>query len=481
MGHAVLSLALLADLVFPSTIGAMCGPHCPSNFSNTTFGFVAFLTAPASPWVHMPYVFGESSLDLWAAATLRCALVIVIAILRNRRRVRPSSAKMATPLLQPLNAETIGSPFGSVYPSDAVSRGGRDAVPPVPSENLPAMTGGSMTFLSANQAWWSSWTLVALTWSHCTAKGLARLVQGGTLVDGDGFGLLPLDGTTPPERQFWVCVLVAAMCAEIERRALLAISAPISAEERKAEEEAAEAATALALNGRDGGGGGGANGSHNASNHGRGGSGGDAATSAAEMAAAAAAKHKESYIRRTTPEVRNTLGFIFRMLGPDWHLLLWAYFSLVLAALGESLVPMLYGQVIDAIAIQPDMGRFREYMLLLIGTALSTGIFTGFRGSTFIIIGGRFGKRLRIRLFKALLRQELDFFGATKTGDVTSRLSADCQMVSEQVQLNVNVFLRSLIQACFTFVRLNATRASRLSHSQCGWTAFYDRRGGGLP
>ena len=96
------------------------------------------------------------------------------------------------------------------------------------------------------------------------------------------------------------------------------------------------------------------------------------------------------------------------------------------------------------------MGRFREYMLLLIGTALSTGIFTGFRGSTFIIIGGRFGKRLRMRLFKALLRQELDFFGATKTGDVTSRLSADCQKVADQVQLNVNVFLRSVIQVCFT-------------------------------
>ena len=27
------------------------------------------------------------------------------------------------------------------------------------------------------------------------------------------------------------------------------------------------------------------------------------------------------------------------------------------------------------------------------------------------------------------IAQELDFFGATKTGDVTSRLSADCQKV----------------------------------------------------
>ena len=33
---------------------------------------------------------------------------------------------------------------------------------------------------------------------------------------------------------------------------------------------------------------------------------------------------------------------------------------------------------------------------------------------------------------------------------MTSRLSADCQKVGDQVQLNVNVFLRSVIQVLFT-------------------------------
>ena len=82
-----------------------------------------------------------------------------------------------------------------------------------------------------------------------------------------------------------------------------------------------------------------------------------------------------------------------------------AYTSLIFAALGESFVPLLYGQVIDAIAIAPDMQRFRTYMLALIGTALATGVFTGLRGSTFIVLGGRFGKRLRLRLFESLLAQ----------------------------------------------------------------------------
>jgi len=114
-------------------------------------------------------------------------------------------------------------------------------------------------------------------------------------------------------------------------------------------------------------------------------------------------------------------------------------------------VPLLYGKVIDAIVIGKDTDAFVRYMILLVCAAFVTGIFTGFRGSTFIVIGGRFGVRLRQRLFDSLLQQEADFFGAVKTGDITSRLSADCEKVSDQVQLNVNVFLRSVIQVLFTF------------------------------
>ena len=66
-----LIVTLLVDFTLPSTVGAVCGPHCPTGFSNSTVGFVAFLIGPASPWLHMPYVFGESSLDLWAAAVFR--------------------------------------------------------------------------------------------------------------------------------------------------------------------------------------------------------------------------------------------------------------------------------------------------------------------------------------------------------------------------------------------------------------------------
>ena len=42
--------------------------------------------------------------------------------------------------------------------------------------------------------------------------------------------------------------------------------------------------------------------------------------------------------------------------------------------------------------------------------------------------------------------QELDFFHCVKVGDITSRLSADCERIESQVTYNLNIFLRSLIQ-----------------------------------
>jgi ATP-binding cassette subfamily B (MDR/TAP) protein 9 len=43
--------------------------------------------------------------------------------------------------------------------------------------------------------------------------------------------------------------------------------------------------------------------------------------------------------------------------------------------------------------------------------------------------------------------QDTGFFDGTKTGEITSRLSADCSTVSDQVSLNANVLARTCMQA----------------------------------
>ena len=55
--------------------------------------------------------------------------------------------------------------------------------------------------------------------------------------------------------------------------------------------------------------------------------------------------------------------------------------------------------------------------------------------------------RIRRMLFSSLLKQEINFYDEKDTGEITSRLTSDTTKVSDQISLNMNVFLRSSVQA----------------------------------
>lgn len=151
---------------------------------------------------------------------------------------------------------------------------------------------------------------------------------------------------------------------------------------------------------------------------------------------------------------------------PDIHYFLCAFVFLILAALCQVLIPRYTGNMLDAIAqysegnssADGDDGAtngdiiwkvpgFLINMKKLIVVSILGGVFSGCRGSIFTLVGGRVNVRLRGLLMDSLLAQDIGFFDITKTGDITSRLSSDTTLVGDQVTLNVNVFLRSLVQA----------------------------------
>lgn len=73
-------------------------------------------------------------------------------------------------------------------------------------------------------------------------------------------------------------------------------------------------------------------------------------------------------------------------------------------------------------------------------------ICSGLRGFVFSITLTNLIQRLRDVIFAALLKQDIEFFDQTKTGEITSRLSSDITTVGEAVSINLNVFLRSIVQ-----------------------------------
>ena len=148
---------------------------------------------------------------------------------------------------------------------------------------------------------------------------------------------------------------------------------------------------------------------------------------------------------------------------PDKYYFAAAFIFLIFAAIAQVLIPRYTGNMLDAIATYAsgdddnadDDGHgyiwkvpgFLQNMNKLIIASILGGVFSGARGSIFTIVGARVNVRLRTVLMDSLLAQDIGFFDITKTGDITSRLSSDTTLVGDQVTLNVNVFLRSLVQA----------------------------------
>jgi ABC-type multidrug transport system fused ATPase/permease subunit len=151
----------------------------------------------------------------------------------------------------------------------------------------------------------------------------------------------------------------------------------------------------------------------------------------------------------------NDLFFVCR---PDLHLIVLAFVFLILAALCQILVPRYTGKILDSLAnysssehheknrdIWSIPGFMSDMKMLLLVSSLG-GIFAGIRGAIFTVTGGRMNVRLRVLLMDSLLCQDIGFFDVTKTGEITSRLTSDTMLVGDQVTLNINIFLRSLVQ-----------------------------------
>ena len=54
--------------------------------------------------------------------------------------------------------------------------------------------------------------------------------------------------------------------------------------------------------------------------------------------------------------------------------------------------------------------------------------------------------RLREKLFKSIMAQEMIFFDKVKTGELVNRLSSDTEMIGSSISQNLSDGLRSVVQ-----------------------------------
>ncbi|XP_044190910.1 antigen peptide transporter 2a isoform X1 [Thunnus albacares] len=170
---------------------------------------------------------------------------------------------------------------------------------------------------------------------------------------------------------------------------------------------------------------------------------------------------------------------VLRLYKPYYSLLFGGFVFLSLAVICEMMIPFYTGRVIDILGSHYQQNEFLSALLFMglyslgrYGTMLffpphsSTSISlahlqylthslfdllissvsAGCRGGLLTCAISAFTCRVKGKLFEALTKQEIGFYETIKTGEITSRLSKDTNLMGRTVCLNVNVLLRTFIK-----------------------------------
>ncbi|XP_013885276.1 mitochondrial potassium channel ATP-binding subunit [Austrofundulus limnaeus] len=151
---------------------------------------------------------------------------------------------------------------------------------------------------------------------------------------------------------------------------------------------------------------------------------------------------------------------LWEFVKPQWFALVGAIVLAFGAAILNIQIPLMLGNLVNVVAryLRENTGN---YISEIKGPALKLLGLYGIQGlltSGYIILLSRVGERvaadMRKTLFASLLRQDVAFFDANKTGQLVNRLTADIQEFKSSFKLVISQGLRSITQTVGCFVSL---------------------------
>ncbi|VDM65950.1 unnamed protein product [Strongylus vulgaris] len=145
---------------------------------------------------------------------------------------------------------------------------------------------------------------------------------------------------------------------------------------------------------------------------------------------------------------RETFVLLFRLLGymaREWKYYGMAFFFLLCYSISRVFIPYYTGEVVSAVfGEQASYERLHRTVGIMAFLSLSCAVFGGLRGGSFTYAHATIDRQIRSDLFRAVIKQEIGFFDAIKTGEICSRLTSDCQTMSNTLSLYMNVLTRNL-------------------------------------
>ncbi|CAA0824535.1 ABC transporter B family member 26-chloroplastic [Striga hermonthica] len=128
-----------------------------------------------------------------------------------------------------------------------------------------------------------------------------------------------------------------------------------------------------------------------------------------------------------------------------------AFGALAVAALSEISIPGILAASIFS-AQNGEMLVFVRNSRLLVFLCLTSGICSGLRSGCFALANTILVKRLRETVYSSLLLQDISFFESKAVGNLTSRISTDCQRLSKIIGNDIHLIVRNIVQVLIWFI-----------------------------
>jgi ABC transporter fused permease/ATP-binding protein len=146
---------------------------------------------------------------------------------------------------------------------------------------------------------------------------------------------------------------------------------------------------------------------------------------------------------RPRVEIRRILA----LARPEWRRLSIATVALLISS-GMSLAyPQAIRFMVDALVGGESPLSLDSAAVLLVVLFALQSTFSMLRAWLFTVSGERIVTNLRAKLFEAILRQDIEFFDQSRTGELTNRLAADTAVLQNTVTVNVSMAMRHSLGA----------------------------------
>ena len=155
----------------------------------------------------------------------------------------------------------------------------------------------------------------------------------------------------------------------------------------------------------------------------------------------------------------NTFKKLFRLSREEWPLLIQGLLYLGISSAALLAYPNAIKKIIDDALVNKDYAGLNHAALIALGVFAVQSVTSALRYYYFTIAGEKTVKRLRSRLFKQIIGQEVTFFDRQKTGELIGRLSSDTAVLQNALSVNISMLMRSLVQAIGAITMLFMTSA----------------------